>query len=312
MHGADHYDTLTGINNLASCYYALNQLDKARPLMQEAYDLRRERLGTDHPHTIISTTNLAVVIEKAGDGKAALPLFEAALAASEKKNGKHHPDTVLRVRNLANCVRDLGDTDRAMILYRDYADRQGTAEGKDSLAYAHSLIYFGFNQLELKRWAEAEPVLRTCLEIREKKQPDAWGTFNTMSLLGGSLLGQKKYAEAEPLLRKGYEGLMQRVKLLPSPNAFYFRPGPRSADRPLHCAEQAGRSEEVEGGAGEVSDAQGSRPAAAREKVSRLGGPSVARRRARRCSAESRLTEDARSTFAGRVPCNRPHSDCDI
>ena len=40
---------------------------------------------------------------------------------------------------------------------------------------------------------EAEPFLRECLAIREKTQADDWKTFNTRSLLGGSLLGQKKY-----------------------------------------------------------------------------------------------------------------------
>ena len=46
----------------------------------------------------------------------------------------------------------------------------------------------------------AEEMLRECLAIREKKEPEAWTTFDTKSMLGGALLGQKKYAEAEPLL----------------------------------------------------------------------------------------------------------------
>ena len=65
--------------------------------------------------------------------------------------------------------------------------------------------------------AEAEPLIREALTIREKTQPDAWTTFNTQSLLGGALLGQKKYAEAEPLLLKGYEGLKQRETTIPEP-----------------------------------------------------------------------------------------------
>jgi hypothetical protein len=45
--------------------------------------------------------------------------------------------------------------------------------------------------------------------FREKKEPDAWTTFNTKSLLGGALLGRKKCADAEPLLMAGYAGMMQ-------------------------------------------------------------------------------------------------------
>jgi eukaryotic-like serine/threonine-protein kinase len=58
--------------------------------------------------------------------------------------------------------------------------------------------------------AEAEPLLRECLVIREKMQPDAWITFDTKSMLGGALLGQKKYAESEPLLLSGLEGMKER------------------------------------------------------------------------------------------------------
>ena len=62
------------------------------------------------------------------------------------------------------------------------------------------LAQIGLGLLQQKKWTEAEPLLRECLAIREKTQPDVWSTFNTQSLLGGALLGQKKYAEAEPLL----------------------------------------------------------------------------------------------------------------
>ena len=58
-------------------------------------------------------------------------------------------------------------------------------------------------------------MLRECLAIRVKKQPDAWSTFNTQSKLGGVLLGQKKYADAEPLLLQGYEGMKQREAKIP-------------------------------------------------------------------------------------------------
>ena len=57
--------------------------------------------------------------------------------------------------------------------------------------------------------------MRECLLIREKTEPDAWTTFNTKSLLGGSLLGQKNYAAAEPLLVSGYEGMKEREVKIP-------------------------------------------------------------------------------------------------
>ena len=71
------------------------------------------------------------------------------------------------------------------------------------------------NLLQQKKHANAEQVLRECLPIREKAEPDAWLTFNTRSMLGGALLGQQKYAEAEPLLLQGYDGLKQRQDKIP-------------------------------------------------------------------------------------------------
>ena len=73
----------------------------------------------------------------------------------------------------------------------------------------------GLNLLRQKKWTEAESTLRECLALRQKRAPDAWSTFNAMSLLGGALLGQKKYADAEPLLVAGYEGLKQRARTIP-------------------------------------------------------------------------------------------------
>jgi hypothetical protein len=58
-------------------------------------------------------------------------------------------------------------------------------------------------------------VLKECLALREKIQPDAWSTFNTKSSLGGAILGQQKYAEAEPLLKAGYQGMKAREKTIP-------------------------------------------------------------------------------------------------
>src|SRR5207244_4122323 len=82
-------------------------------------------------------------------------------------------------------------------------------------ALAGQLAQFSLPLLQSKAFAEAEPLLRESLAIREKSQLDDWSTFSTQSMLGESLLGQKKYADAEPLLVKGYEGMKAREKTIP-------------------------------------------------------------------------------------------------
>jgi hypothetical protein len=87
--------------------------------------------------------------------------------------------------------------------------------GVESAAHAGELATLGLNLLEQKKFADAEGILRQCLAIRAKQEPDAWTTFNTKSLLGGVLLGRKEYADAEPLLRAGYEGMKERAATIP-------------------------------------------------------------------------------------------------
>ena len=67
-------------------------------------------------------------------------------------------------------------------------------------------------------------------------------TFNTESLLGGSLLGQKKYAEAEPLLLSGYAGLKEREKTIPPPGKVRL---PEAAERLAQLYEATGKKDEA-------------------------------------------------------------------
>src|SRR5262249_22288668 len=90
------------------------------------------------------------------------------------------------------------------------------AQPKDSPQLAAVLAPIGMVLLEQKKWAEAEPLLRECLAIREKKQPDDWRTFDTRSSLGGALLGQKKHEAARPLLLEGYRGMKEREEAIPA------------------------------------------------------------------------------------------------
>ena len=58
-------------------------------------------------------------------------------------------------------------------------------------------------------------MIRASLAVRERKEPEAWSTFNTRSLLGGVLLGQERYADAEPSLLAGYRGMKERAAKQP-------------------------------------------------------------------------------------------------
>jgi hypothetical protein len=104
------------------------------------------------------------------------------------------------------------------------------------------LAQLGTALLEMRGYADAEPILRECLALREKTQPDIWTTFNTLSQLGGALLGQEKYADAEPLLLKGYEGLKAREKTIPPQGAIRV---PEALDRLIELYTATNKPDEV-------------------------------------------------------------------
>jgi len=85
-------------------------------------------------------------------------------------------------------------------------------------------------------------VLRDCLAGRQKQIPDGWQTFNTLSMLGGALLGQKQYAAAEPLLRTGYEGMKLRAEKIPAQSRSQLA---AALNRLIKLAEATNRPEDV-------------------------------------------------------------------
>ena len=107
--------------------------------------------------------------------------------------------------------RRLHNTLRAELLLRDGLERvTQNVSGQPTRALPSPWLSLASNLFQQRKWAEAEPVLRECLAVREKSQPDDWITFNTRSMLGDSLLGQKKFAEAVTLILAGYEGMKAR------------------------------------------------------------------------------------------------------
>jgi serine/threonine protein kinase/tetratricopeptide (TPR) repeat protein len=250
--GPDHSHTLTCMNGLATCYRTAGKLDRALPLFEELHKRNKAQFGPDDHRTLGAMHELAFCYWSLGQLDKSVPLFEDLLKRREATCGRRQPGTLQTIANLglnyvdagrleqglalleeayqaskhdaklrwvgSNLLRryiKAGKADRARALAKELrADARRTLP-PDGPKLAAKLALVGSALLTIKEFADAEPVLRECLSIRTKKQPDRWATFNTRSQLGGALLGQKKYAAAEPLLLQGYEGMNQRRKTIP-------------------------------------------------------------------------------------------------
>ena len=252
--GPEHPTTLVSMNNLAGLYLESGKPDLALPLFEKTLELRKTISGPNHPDTITTMCNLASAYKIAGKLDRALPLYKKTLEIEERVFGPEHPMTLTCMFNLAGAYQDAGNLDMALPLFeqcyqagKKYAElqmvgtslldgyvqarkpEQAAALAKELLADARTqlpkespqlagqLARIALSLLQAKAFTEAELLLRECLAIREKTQPDEWTTFTTISMLGGALSGQKKYAEAEPLLLAGYKGMKQREAKIPLP-----------------------------------------------------------------------------------------------
>jgi serine/threonine protein kinase len=214
--GADHPSTLTTKSNLAELYWRTRKLERSVPLFEEVVELKKKKLGAAHPDTLAALTNLGVNYRDAGRLDDGIRCLEEALAATRASPGTLPADLDWMADELALAYDRAKRFAKSEPLYRESLQHAREQFGAADPRTAGRMAQLAQNLLAQKKHAEAEAVLRDCLAVRQKQQPDDWATFNARSLLGEALLGQQKYAEAEPLLQEGYRGLKQRRAQIPA------------------------------------------------------------------------------------------------
>jgi serine/threonine protein kinase/tetratricopeptide (TPR) repeat protein len=212
--GPDHPQTLNILDNLVRMYRAVGRTKEAIALGEQVRDARVKNLGVYHPHTIHILDNLALAYRDAGKPEQALPLLQQAAAGLEKL-AFIHGDSGRIIANLCECLEKSNRPRQADDWRRKWLAAARENYGPESTIYASELEVQGTDLLDRGRHADAAPILRECLSVRRKTQPEDWQTFQAQSLLGAALLGQRAYAEAEPLLVGAYEGLKAREEQIP-------------------------------------------------------------------------------------------------
>ena len=213
---------------LADLLVEQGQVDEAVSLYRQAIDSYLA-LATGEPQSLFyrqeeaySTWMLAGILASAGRSDSAVTEYRQAITLLEKGLADF-PDGETKFQSwlaynrsqLAGVLSRQGKWAEAEPLFRDEIQALRTRLPADDPQLASMLAQLTTALLQGEKFADAEPVARECLVIREKKMPDDWLTFNARAMLGGSLLGQKKYEDAEPLLLSGYEGMELRESKIP-------------------------------------------------------------------------------------------------
>ncbi len=201
--GAEHPNTLTSKNGLASVLHNLGQYAEARTMYHEVLNLRTQKLGAEHPDTLTSKNGLASILYSLRQYSEAEAMYREVLNLSIQKLGAEHPDTLTGKNNLASTLYSLRQHDEAEAMYREVLNLRTQklgAEHPDTLTRKNNLAAV---LRSLGQYTEAEMMYREVLvlhkEVLGAKHPDTLNCRNNFAWVLGNL-GQ--YTEAEAIYRE--------------------------------------------------------------------------------------------------------------
>ena len=212
--GLVHLDTLTSMSSLGEAYSVKGDGDQALPLLKKSFELLEQTLGPEHPDTLNSMSKLALCYLRRDSLDLALPLYKKALERKAKVFGLEHRDTLNTMHNIATTY----------YMQRNYtAANDTTVEALEivsglpdlSASQQDLLRSHASNLLALKKYSEAEPVIRKWLEVDESMTDKTWLVHYMRFLLGHSLCGQQKYDLAAPFLQDDFSEMASQRKKIP-------------------------------------------------------------------------------------------------
>jgi serine/threonine-protein kinase len=199
------------MDTIGRVYRGLGLYDSAAPLLEQALQIRRRRLGQDHLDVAASLHNLGALWQYKGDYKAAEPLLRQALELRRKRLGSEHPLVAESLLYLGSLLRDKGDYKAAEPLLREALASQRQLRNGDQTMEAAILDQLASVLYRKGDYEAAESFYWEALALQRKLQPESLETANTLSNFGALLLDKGDSKAAEPLLR---EALALRRNLL--------------------------------------------------------------------------------------------------
>ena len=205
--GADHPNTLTTVNNLATVLSDQGKLHEAQAMYERALRGYEKALGPDHPDTLMTLNNLATKLRDQEKLDEAQAMFERVLRGYEKALGPDHLSTLCTVNNLANLLSDQGKLHEAQAMYERALQGYEKALGPD---HNYTLMTVG-NLANLliaqDKLDEAKTMHeRVLLGYEMVLGPDHTDTLGTVNNLANLLFEQGKLDEAKVMFERALQG----------------------------------------------------------------------------------------------------------
>ena len=191
------------LDAMGTVYSNLGQHAKARALLNEALDIRRQGTPVDAGAVADTLHNLGDLLAVAGDYPAAEAALREAVARRRQVAGPDAPDVARSLNILGDVLEKKGDYPGAEAVLRDALRLRDRLGGRDHLEVAQSLNQLGLVLMARGDRAGAEDQHRQALAMRRRLLPAGHPTI-AQSLNNLALVVQDRggYDEAEALHRE--------------------------------------------------------------------------------------------------------------
>jgi serine/threonine protein kinase/tetratricopeptide (TPR) repeat protein len=158
--GREHPKTLLFVNDLATLYEEIGDKKKAVDMFEEVYAIQLLTLGATDQRTLSTLHNVAATRFGLGQQERGAALMRESYDAWMKKAGPNSEDTLLSGSNLAEMYRRMGKLDEALTFGSDVVDRMNASLGPKNRYTLSATSMKSSVLIDLKRYEEAEPILR--------------------------------------------------------------------------------------------------------------------------------------------------------
>lgn len=208
LHGEQHPDYVSVLNNLGNTYWRLEEFEKAEEVMLKNIELTRNIYGEDAIPHARAYFNYAAMITQRDRVEEGIELMQKGLPIFREKYGADHPRYAYTLENLADSYNILGDYVRAEEYFNAAMEILSEKFGADHLEVAITRSRLGNMLIRIDRHAEALQHLEPTVATMSK----ALGESHNRTTYARQQLGKAYYAlgrvdEALECVQIGIDGL---------------------------------------------------------------------------------------------------------
>jgi tetratricopeptide (TPR) repeat protein len=182
---------------LGLAYQSQEKFAEAARAFERVRDMYKEIRPAGHADQGTIRNNIAKAFYYLRKYAEAEPLYREAIEISKRANGPDNADAAWYEKNYALLLYARGEKERADELFQKAIAKLSSSKGDGQPSVASSLFELGELYRRQERYAEAEPLLKQALEMRQKfMQPDHLDLALTMERYAATLRMLNKQTEA--------------------------------------------------------------------------------------------------------------------